>query len=137
VTGPTGREVLVCGGDDTLVEALRALGWTPADPHATTPLDLLVIAPATQGDGEWSAVAAMEATAAVIGGIVDRRDRLRSGAGLVVDGVRCLLVVTGGDAGEPLARLVHWLAAPDAPALTGQTIDVAAVDHATLRAPGA
>lgn len=174
MTGPTGREVLVCGGDDTLVEALRALGWTPADPHATTPLDLLVIAPATQGDGEWSAVAAMEATAAVIGGIVDRRDRLRSGAGLVVvavstppgraavrsagngvvaaalamsvqvlavdwapDGVRCLLVVTGGDAGEPLARLVHWLAAPDAPALTGQTIDVAAVDHATLRAPGA
>ena len=53
------------------------------------------------------------------------------------DGVRCLLVVTGGDGGEPLARLVHWLAAPDAPALSGQTIDMAAVDHATLRAPGA
>ena len=175
VTGPTGREVLVCGGDDTLVETLRALGWTPADPHATTPLGLLVIAPAPQddGDGTWSATGAMEATAAVIGGIVDRRDRLRSGAGLVVvavptppgraavrsagdgivaaalamsvqvlavdwarDGVRCLLVVTGGDAGEPLARIVHWLAAPDAPALTGQTIDMAAVAHATLSAPG-
>jgi hypothetical protein len=53
------------------------------------------------------------------------------------DGVRCLLVVTGGTGGEPLARLAHWLAAPDAPALTGQTIDMAAVDHATLRAPGA
>jgi hypothetical protein len=52
------------------------------------------------------------------------------------DGVRCLLVVTG-DTGEPLARLAHWLAAPDAPALSGQTIDMAAVEHATLRAPGA
>jgi NAD(P)-dependent dehydrogenase (short-subunit alcohol dehydrogenase family) len=174
MTGPTRREVLVWGGDDTLAEALRGLGWTPADPHATTSLGLLVIAPAPQGDGEWSAAAAMEATAAVIGGIVDRRERLRSGRGLVVvavatppgraamrsagdgvvaaalamsvqllavdwapDGVRCLLVVTGGNRGEPLARLVHWLAAPDALALTGQTIDMAAVDHATLRAPGA
>jgi hypothetical protein len=174
VTAPTDREVLVCGGDDTLVEALRALGWTPADPAATAPLGLLVIAPAPQDDGEWSAAAAMDATAEVIGGIIDRRDRLLSGRGLVVvavstppgraavrsagdgvvaaalamtvqvlavdwapDGVRCLLVVTGGDAGEPLARLAHWLAAPDAPALTGQTIDMAAVEHATLRAPGA
>jgi hypothetical protein len=136
-------------------------------------LGLLVIAPTPQGGDEWSAAEAMAATAAVIGEIVDRRERLRSGAGLVVvavpsppgraavrsegdgvvaaalamsvqvlavdwapDGVRCLLVVTGGDAGEPLARLVHWLAAPDAPALTGQTIDMAAVAHATLRTPG-
>lgn len=173
MTGPADREVLVCGGDDTLVETLHALGWIPADPHAATPLSLLVITPALQGDDEWSPASAMEATAAVIGGIVDRRDRLRSGLGLVVvavpappgratvrsagdgvvaaalamsvqvlavdwasEGVRCLLVVTGGDDGEPLARLVHWLAAPDAPALTGQTIDMAAVAHATLQAPG-
>jgi hypothetical protein len=137
-------------------------------------LGLLVITPPPQGHDEWSAAGAMAATAAVIGEIVDRRDRLRSGAGLVVvavptppgraavrsagdgvvaaalamsvqvlavdwasDAIRCLLVVTGADAGEPLARLVHWLAAPDAPALTGQTIDMAAVAHATLRAPGA
>jgi hypothetical protein len=172
VTAP-GREVLVCGGDGTIVEALRALGWAHADAQAATPLGLLVIAPAAQDDGEWSA-AAMAATAGVIGEILEHRDRLRAGGGLVVvtvttppgraavgsagdgvvaaalamavqvlavdwapDGVRCLLVVTGGDAGEPLARLVHWLAAPDAPALTGQTIDMAAVEHATLRAPGA
>jgi hypothetical protein len=173
VTAPTDREVLVCGSHGALVGALRALGWTPADPHATTPLGLLVIAPAAQDDGDWSAAAAMEATAEVICGITDRRDRLRSGRGLAVvavstpparaavgsagdgvvaaalamsvqllavdwarDGVRCLLVVTG-DAGEPLARLAHWLAAPDAPALSGQIIDMAAVEHATLRAPGA
>lgn len=173
MTGPVGREVLVCGGDDTLVETLHSLGWVPADPRAGAPLSLLVITPPLQGDGEWSPASAMEATAAVIGGIVDRRDRLRSGAGLVVvavpvppgraavrsagdgvvaaalamsvqvlavdwapDGVRCLLVVTGGNAGEPLASLVHWLAAPDAPTLTGQTIDMAAVAHATLQAPG-
>jgi hypothetical protein len=172
VTAPTDREVLVCGSHGALVGSLRALGWTPADPHATTPLGLLVIAPAAQDD-DWSAAAAMEATAEVIRGITDRRDRLRSGRGLAVvvvsappgraavgsagdgvvtaalamsvqllavdwarDGVRCLLVVAG-DAGEPLARLVHWLAAPDAPALSGQTIDMAAVEHATLRAPGA
>lgn len=178
MTAPTDRHVLVCGpgSDSTLIEALRALGWTPADPHATTPVDLLVIAPAPQdgGDGTWSAAAAMDATGEVIRGITERRERLRSGRGLVVvavatppgratvrsagngvvaaalamsvqllavdwapDGVRCLLVVTGGDGGEPLARLAHWLAAPDAPALSGQTIDMAAVDHATLRAPGA
>jgi hypothetical protein len=52
------------------------------------------------------------------------------------DGIRCLLVVTGGAGGDSLARLAHWLAAPDAPPLTGQTIDMAAADHATLRAPG-
>jgi hypothetical protein len=177
VTAPTGRHVLVCGpgSDGTLIEALRALGWTPTDPHATTPVDLLVIAPAPQDDdGTWAAAAAMDATGEVILGITEHRDRLRSGRGLVVvavatppgraavrsagdgvvaaalamsvqllavdwaaDGVRCLLVVTGGDGGEPLARLAHWLAAPDAPALSGQTIDMAAVDHATLRAPGA
>jgi hypothetical protein len=178
VTTPTDRHVLVCGpgsDDSTLIEALGALGWTPADPHATTPVDLLVTAPAPQdGDGTWSAAAAMDATGEVILGITEQRDRLRSGRGLVVvavatppgraavrsagdgvvaaalamsvqllavdwaaDGVRCLLVVTGGDGGEPLARLAHWLAAPDAPALSGQTIDMAAVDHATLRAPGA
>jgi hypothetical protein len=173
VTEPADREVLVCGGDATLVETLRALGWTPADPEAATPLSLLVITPTPQGDGEWSAASAMAATAAAIGGIVDRRDRLRSGAGLVVvavptppgraavrsagdgvvaaalamsvqvlavdwapDGVRCLLVVTGGNAGEPLASLVHWLTAPGAPTITGQTIDMAAVAHATLQAPG-
>lgn len=174
MTEPVGRDVLVCGGHDALVETLHALGWTPANPQAATPLSLLVITPTLQGDGEWSAASAMDATAAVIGEIVDRRDRLRSGAGLVVvavptppgraavrsagdgvvaaalamsvqvlavewahDGVRCLLVVTGGDGGEPLARLVHWLTAPGAPALTGQTIDMAAVAHATLQAPGA
>ncbi len=168
----TGREVLVCGGDGTLVETLRELGWTPADPDATTPLDLLIVEPAPQAEGEWSAAAAMDATADVIVGITDRRERLRAGRGLVVvavatppgratvrsagdgvvaaalamavqvlavdwapDGVRCLLVVRG--AGATLARVVHWLAAPDAPALTGQTIDLAAVEHATLRAPGA
>jgi hypothetical protein len=177
VTTPTDRHVLVCGPGSTLIiEALDALGWTPADPHANTPLSLLVITPTPQdgGDGTWSAAGAVDATAEVIRGITERRERLRSGRGLVVvavatppgraavrsagdgvvaaalamsvqlfavdwapDGVRCLLVVTGGDGGEPLARLAHWLAAPDAPALTGQTIDLAAVDHATLRAPGA
>jgi NAD(P)-dependent dehydrogenase (short-subunit alcohol dehydrogenase family) len=168
-----GREALVCGGDDTVVEALRALGWTPGDTQAATPLGLLVIAPPAQDDDEWSAAAAMAATAGAIGEILVHRDRLRAGGGLVVvavtgspdratagsggdgvvaaalamavqvlavdwapDGVRCLLVVTGGCAGEPLARIAHWLADPDAPALTGQTIDMAAVEHATLRAPG-
>jgi hypothetical protein len=178
VTTPTDRHVLVCGpgSDGTLIEALGALGWTPADPHATTPVGLLVITPTPQDgdDGTWSAAAAMDATAEVIRGITERRERLRSGRGLVVvavatppgraavrsagdgvvaaalamsvqlfavdwapDGVRCLLVVTGGDGGEPLARLANWLAAPGAPALTGQTIDMGAVEHATLRAPGA
>jgi hypothetical protein len=182
VTAPTDRHVLVCGpgsDDSTLIEALGALGWTPADPHATTPLSLLLITPTPQdrGDGTWSAAAAMDATGEVIRGVTERRERLRSGRGLVVvavatppgraavrsagdgvvaaalamsvqlfavdwapDGIRCLLVVTGGDGGdggEPLARLAHWLAAPDAPALSGQIIDMAAVDHATLRAPGA
>lgn len=178
MTAPTDRHVLVCGpgSDGTLIEALGALGWTPADPHATTPVGLLVITPTPQDcdDGTWSMAAAMDATAEVIRGITERRERLRSGRGLVVvavatppgraavrsagdgvvaaalamsvqllavdwapDGVRCLLVVNGGDGAEPLARLAHWLAAPDAPALTGQTIDVAAVNHATLRAPGA
>jgi hypothetical protein len=178
VTAPTHRHVLVCGpgSDSTLIEALCALGWTPADPHATSPVSLLVITPAPQDgdDGTWSVAAAMDATGEVIRGITEHRERLRSGRGLVVvavatppgraavrsagdgvvaaalamsvqlfavdwapDGIRCLLVVTGGNGGEPLARLAHWLTAPDAPALTGQTIDLAAVDHATLRAPGA
>lgn len=176
MTAPTGRYALVYGpGSSTLIDALRLLGWAPADPDATTPVDLLVIAPAPQDDGdEWSAAAAMDATAEVILGITERRERLRAGRGLVVvavatppgraavrlagdgvvsaalamsvqllavdwapDGVRCLLVVTGGDGSEALARLVHWLAAPDAPTLSGQTIDMAAVEHATLRAPGA
>jgi hypothetical protein len=177
VTGQAGRQVLVCGAgrDGTLIETLCGLGWTPADPDAKTPLDLLVIAPAAQRDGDetWSAAAAMEATAEVVRGITERRERLRAGRGLVVvavatppdraavrsagsgvvatalamsvqllavdwapAGVRCLLAVTGGDDGEPLARLAHWLAAPDAPALSGQTIDMAAVEHATLGAPG-
>jgi hypothetical protein len=168
----TGREVLVCGGDGAVLDALRELGWTQADPDATTPLDLLIIEPSPQAEGDWSAAAAMDATANVIGDITGRRGRLRAGRALVVvavatppdraavrsagdgvvaaalamamqvlavdwapDGVRCLLVVTSG-VGSPLARLVHWLAAPDAPALTGQTIDLAAVEHATLRAPG-
>ena len=178
MTAPTDRNVLVCGpgSDGTLIEVLGALGWTPADPDTTTPLSLLVIAPAPQdgSDGTWSPAAAMAATGEVIRGITALRERLRSGRGLVVvavatppgraavrsagdgvvaaalamsvqlfavdwavDGIRCLLVVTGGAGGEPLTRLVHWLAAPDAPALSGQTIDMAAVDHATLRAPGA
>jgi hypothetical protein len=178
VTALTDRHVVVCGpgSDGTLVETLRALGWTSVDPDATTPLDLLIIEPAPQEDSDatWSAAAAMDETAEVIRGITERRERLRSGRGLVVvavatppgraavrsagngvvsaalamsvqllavdwaaDGVRCLLVVTGGDAGAPLARLLHWLAAPDAPALSGQTIDMAAVEHATLRLPGA
>ena len=88
MTTPTDRHVLVCGpgsDDSTLIEALGALGWTPADPHATTPVDLLVTAPAPQnGDGTWSAAAAMEATGEVILGITEQRDRLRSGRGLVV-----------------------------------------------------
>lgn len=177
MTAPTDAQVLVCGpgNDSALVEALGARGWTAADPHANTPLGLLVITPASQdGNGTWSAAAAMDATADVILRITESRDRLRSGRGLVVvavgappgraavrsagdgvvaaalamsvqllaadwaaDGVRCLLVVTGGTGGEPLARVVDWLAAPGAPALSGQTIDLAAVDHATLRAPGA
>ncbi|WP_029112901.1 hypothetical protein [Mycobacterium sp. URHB0044] len=170
----TGREVLVCGRDGTLLETLGDLGWTPADADATTPLDLLIIEPAPQAEGEWSAAAAMDATAEAIRGITGRRERLLARRGLVVvavgspparaalrsagdgvvaaalamavqvlavdwaaDGVRCLLVVTGDDRGAALARLLHWLAAPDAPALTGQTIDLGAVEHATLRAPGA
>jgi hypothetical protein len=173
VTAPTGRHVLVCRGDGTLVETLRALGWTPADPDAATPLDLLIIEPAPQDDGEWSAAAAMDTTADVIRGITERRERLQAGRGLVVvavaappgraavrsagdgvvaaalamavqvlavdwapDGVRCLLVVTDDDHGASLARLAHWLAAPEAPALTAQTIDMAGDQHATLRATG-
>lgn len=178
MTAPTDSQVLVYGpgSDVALIEALGALGWTPADPHASTPLGLLIVTPASQDgdDGTWSAAAAMDATAEVILRITECRERLRSGRGLVLvavaappgraavrsagdgvvsaalamsvqlfavdwaaDGVRCLLVVTGGAGGEPLARLAHWLAAPEAPALSGQTIDMAAVDHATLRAPEA
>jgi NAD(P)-dependent dehydrogenase (short-subunit alcohol dehydrogenase family) len=178
VTAPTDSQVLVFGPDTdiALIEALGAQGWTPADPHANTPVGLLIITPASQDgdDGTWSAAAAMDATADVILRITESRERLRSGRGLVVvavaappgraavrsagdgvvaaalamtvqllaadwapDGVRCLLVVTGDTGGEPLARLTHWLASPAAPALSGQTIDLAAVDHATLRAPGA
>lgn len=177
MTAPPGSQVLVSGpsNDIALTAALDALGWTPADPHANTPVGLLVVTPASQdGDGAWSAAAAMDATADVILRITESRDRLRSGRGLVVvavaappgraamrsagdgvvaaalamavqllaadwapDGIRCLLVVTGDTGGEPLARLAHWLAAPTAPPLSGQTIDLAAVDHATLRAPGA
>jgi hypothetical protein len=46
---------------------------------------------------------------------------------------RCLLVVTAGVHQHRLAPLGHWLTDPQAPALTGQAIDLAALDHATLR----
>lgn len=49
--------------------------------------------------------------------------------------VRCLLVVTAGAGPGRLAAVANWLAAPDAPALTGQTLDLGAAGHAVLRLP--
>ncbi|MBS1694043.1 MAG: hypothetical protein JST91_17675 [Actinobacteria bacterium] len=51
--------------------------------------------------------------------------------------VRCLLVVIGDAGPHRLAAAVHWLTTPGAPALTGQTVDLAALGHAVLRVPGA
>jgi hypothetical protein len=48
---------------------------------------------------------------------------------------RCLLAVRGAASVTEMTTLARWLAADDAPPLTGQTIDLAAVKHATLLPP--
>ena len=46
---------------------------------------------------------------------------------------RCLLAVAHGADVDQVVRLADWLTLPDAPRLTGQTVDLAALRHATLR----